>query len=101
MATPLRELPTVPDTLPTPAEIEAVEKSIGRALNDFEMLVAQLRRFNERVDAVADRMDQAELRTVAPHYEQIGRLWVFLSETKEYDLAAFGREVDEALKIVT
>ena len=86
-----------PDTIPTADELAVIEASMGKALNDVERFVFQLRAYNAKME---DRdPDTTEFKEIAPTFEDIGRLWAALREL-DTDIECLGLHLTEATRMV-
>ena len=87
-------------TLPTVKDIEALDRVMGRALNDVELFVMRLRNAEEMLREHEDEGNPADLAEAAPTYEQIGRIWSCLEGIREYDVANLAAHLAEGVKLV-
>ena len=86
-----------PDTIPTADELAVIEASMGKALNDVERFVFQLRAYDA---TMGDRNPgSAAFRDAAPTFEEIGRGWTALTGL-ETDIDVLHDQLTNATRLV-
>ena len=97
-ATAVQEKKRWPDTVPTEADIDVVSESLGEATNAVECFKNHLQTYVDKLQVLSD--DAPLTVDVAPTIEDIGRLWIAVSEMIECDLSMLQRELGKSLELV-
>lgn len=87
-----------PVALPTRADIDALEKVMGNALNELELFNSRLRSFAKTLDDACPIGTDHQRACGVPDYEMIGRLWACLSGLADIDVETMRIEASDGMR---